>query len=277
MATRIGSAAEFVLATFDSPPTRQWRIAELVAAAGGRWKAENFTETLKRLHGAGRVQKTVGEGRSAWWSAVAPIVTAAPVIRELTAPPDAATPDGPRDTAAQFILGLLAQFPDHEWRVAEFVEASGHRWTDANIYTTLTRLAASGKVKKSVTDRQAWWSIGAEPVAATEAAASAEPVAAAQLGKPAHVAMPTPAATAAVAPAFSASAPNESTVTAAEFIKDLLTRHPDYEMSVSDVWEEAERRWAAQTISNTLERLAGAGKVVRVKDGRHVWYSALEA
>ncbi len=271
MATRIGSAAEFVLATFEGRPTRQWRIAELVATAGGCWKAENFTETLKRLHGAGRVQKTVGEGRSAWWSAVAPILTAAPVIREMTVQPDAPTPDGPRDTAAQFILDLLAQLPDHEWRVAEIAEASGHRWTDANIYTTLTRLAASGTVKKAVTDRQAWWSIGGEPVAVPEVAAPAEPVAAAPVAKPAPVAKLAPVRAVARSPI---AAPDDSTVTAAEFITDLLARHPDYEMSVNDIWEEADRRWAAQTVFNTLERLVVAGKVVRVKDGRHVWYSA---
>ena len=44
-------------------------------------------------------------------------------------------------------------------------------------------------------------------------------------------------------------------------------------MQVADLWEEADKKWAAQTISNTVEKLVAVGKVARVKDGRHVWYS----
>ena len=61
--------------------------------------------------------------------------------------------------------------------------------------------------------------------------------------------------------------------TAQSFIVDLLTRHPDYEMQVADIWEEAERKWKQQTVANTLERLVAKGVVARVKDGRNVWFS----
>ncbi len=80
MATRTGSAAEFVLEFMQRQPERAWRVSELHAASDGKWKADNFTETLKRLLVAGQVKKTIGAGRSVLWSAVTaqPVVVAAP-------------------------------------------------------------------------------------------------------------------------------------------------------------------------------------------------------
>ena len=376
MATRTGSAAEFILTLLEQQPDRAWRISELHAQCDGRWNVDNFHETLKRLLAAGRVKKTLGEARSTWWSAV-PSTSVAPAPEASAAQVPAAVHDTPGGTAAQFILDLLGKQPDLEWRIREILDASGNRWREANVYNTLTRLLDAGKVKKTLTDRQAWWSIAgvhagtahpaqvatpalvAAAAPATEAphaqksvpqpagvvateqlsstatkfvvallagkpdrqwriaeiveaggqkwtepnvrksltglfkggkvkktvnggvwwsAASAAPASAA----PAKAVLPVAAAKPAT-PRAPATTPQQSvkavtleqpTTTANAFVLALLTRHPDYEMQVNDIYEEAERKWAEQTISNTLDRLVKQGRVARLKDGRHVWYSA---
>ncbi len=62
--------------------------------------------------------------------------------------------------------------------------------------------------------------------------------------------------------------------TASDFILDLLKAHPDYEMQVSDIYEEGERRWTQANISNALARLLEKGLVTRVSDpDRKAWWS----
>ncbi len=370
MATRTGSAAEFILTLLEQQPDRAWRISELHAQCDGRWNVDNFHETLKRLLAAGRVKKTLGEGRSTWWSARSGMAPApAPAASHV---PPALAPHAPNGTASQFVLDLLGKQPDLEWRIREILDASGNKWREANVYNALTRLLSAGRVRKTLTERQAWWSIaGGAGTAHPAQVATPAPVAAAapapelppvpkpvsppasgvlELERPVGTATQfvvelltskpdlewriaeivqvggqkwtepnvyksldrlfkagkvkktvnggvwwsaataasttlAPAKTASSAAAAksatpSASAPQEpvtaaeqSTGSAAQFILDLLTRHPDYEMQVNDIYEEAERKWAAQTISNTVEKLVKQGSVARVKDGRRVWYS----
>ncbi len=384
MVTRTGSAAEFILTFMARQPERAWRISELLTACEGRWKADNFHETLKRLLAAGRVQKTVGADRSARWSAVtAPAGTSSPTETPPVAPgatepagkpaDRASTLAGEAGTAAEFVLGLLGTQPDLEWRISEIVEAGGC-WTDGGVSTTMKRLLAKGLVRKSVADRQAWWGIakadagiagstkGAKsaptPVMASvpELAAVPEPiaelsfvaaesdrtaatatqfVAALLASKPAREwriaeivaaggqkwtepnvykslvrllragklkktitgrtswwSAATATATTTMPNAVVPSAPTaratpiapatgqqlvkpaeRSAGSAGRFILDLLAWHPDYEMQVSDIWDESERKWARQTIANTVDRLVAAGKIARVKDGGQVWYS----
>ncbi len=263
MATRTGSASEFVLALLEKQPDRAWRISELHAECAGKWNVDNFHETLKRLLAAGKVKKRVGEGRAAWWSALsgpAAAQTSAPTL----APVAMQAPAASSSTASQFILDLLGKQPELEWRIREILDASGNKWREANVYNTLTRLLEAGKVKKTLSDRQAWWSIAG--VVGSTAVAGPAPVPA-----PAPEAAPTPttAAAAAVPPASA----DELASTAKAFIVDLLSRHPDYEMQVADVWEEADRKWTQQTVANTLERLVAKGVVTRIKEGRNVWFS----
>ena len=287
MATRTGSASEFVIALLEQQPDRAWRISELHAECAGKWNVDNFHETLKRLLASGQVKKTVGEGRATWWSAVSG-QTSSRAPETSAAHEAVAAHDARSSTASRFILDLLGKQPELEWRIREIVDASGNKWHEATMYNTLTRLLEAGKVKKALTDRQAWWSIAGVH---TGAAAPAEAVAPAPATATAASSKAVPSAAAAEPPmppspsivahegiqvpqqANEASASEQPTGSAAGFIVDLLTRHPDYEMQVNDIYEEAERKWAEQTISNTLDRLVKQGSVARVKDGRHVWYS----
>ncbi len=266
MATRTGSAAEFILTLLEQQPDRAWRISELHAQCDGRWNVDNFHETLKRLLAAGRVKKTLGEARSTWWSAV-PSTSVAPAPEASAAQVPAAVHDTPGGTASQFVLDLLGKQPDLEWRIREILDASGNRWREANVYNTLTRLLEAGKVKKALTDRQAWWSIAGDTTVTAAVAVLAPAPTPAAVRAPA--AAPTPVAAAAETP----EARGEPASTAASFIVDLLTRYPDYEMQVADIWEEADRKWKQQTVANTLELLVAKGVVSRVKDGRNVWFS----
>ena len=281
MATRTGSASEFVLALLEKQPDRAWRISELHAECAGKWNVDNFHETLKRLLAAGLVKKTVGEGRATWWSALsgaAAAQTSAPSL----APVVTQAPAASSGTASKFIVDLLGKQPELEWRIREIVDASGNKWHEATVYNTLTRLLEAGTVKKALTDRQAWWSIAGDAgtmAPSAPAVATAPPPSVSATAAPLKAAPSAAAAKPAMPPARARLPPQlvkpaeQSTGGAAVFIVDLLTRHPDYEMQVNDLWEEADRKWAAQTISNTLERLVKQGHVQRVKDGRHVWYS----
>ena len=155
-------------------------------------------------------------------------------------------------TATEFIVNLLTAQPDRLWRIADILTAAERRWTEKNVHKSLTRLFKIGKIGKTVTAGAAWWSSREGAAKATAALPPAERVATTRQA---------------------ANAPKPGEPTASEFIIGLLRRHPDYEMRVGDVWEESGRKWAAQTVSNTLERLVTKGKIARVKDGRNVWYS----
>ena len=61
---------------------------------------------------------------------------------------------------------------------------------------------------------------------------------------------------------------------ASEFVLDLLKRHPDYEMQVDDIFEEAERKWTKANIANSVMRLHARGLLSKVSDqDRSVWWS----
>ena len=62
--------------------------------------------------------------------------------------------------------------------------------------------------------------------------------------------------------------------TAAEFILNLLRTHPDYEMQVSDIYEEGDKRWTKANISNALTRLLDKGLIQRTVDpNRAAWWT----
>ena len=62
--------------------------------------------------------------------------------------------------------------------------------------------------------------------------------------------------------------------TAAEFILNLLRAHPDYEMQVSDIYEEGDKRWTKANISNALTRLLEKGLIKRTVDAnRAAWWT----
>lgn len=66
----------------------------------------------------------------------------------------------------------------------------------------------------------------------------------------------------------------KTTGTAAEFVLKLLRDHPDYEMQIDDIFEEAERKWTKANISNAMARLLEKGVVTRVTDpNRSAWWS----
>ena len=166
-------------------------------------------------------------------------------------------------TATEFVLQTLAADRTLEWRVGDLMEKAAGRWTEANVYNSLTRLHAAGTIKRTKDGHAAWWSA---PAGFASPAAQPEPVETA----PVQVIPDEASAEAAIAQPESTSSEGP---TAQSFIVDLLTRHPDYEMQVADIWEEAERKWKQQTVANTLERLVAKGVVARVKDGRNVWFS----
>ena len=171
-----------------------------------------------------------------------------------------------KGTANEFILQVLSSQADTEWRLSDLRDRCEGRWTEANLYNTLTRLLAAGKIQKVVEGRAAWWSIGA-----AKATQLTPPAVAAPALVPAET--PTPESPPEAKAKAVAPMPDETAETASQAILGLLGRHPDYEMQVNDVWEELGRKWAAQTVSNQLTWLAGAGRVQRVKDGRQVWWS----
>ena len=163
-------------------------------------------------------------------------------------------------TASEFVTQTLTADATLEWRVSDFIDKAAGRWTEANVYNTLTRLHAAGQVKRVKDGHAAWWSA---PAGIALTTARPEP------GEPAPV--PEPAKEA--APIGQSESPAAEGSTAQAFIVDLLTRHADCEMQVHDIWEESARKWKQQTVANTLDRLVAKGVVARVKDGRHVWYS----
>ena len=186
-------------------------------------------------------------------------------------------------TAAEYVLQVLASQPDAEWRLAELVADCEKCWTEANMYNTLTRLLASGKVKKTVDGRSAWWSI-ASGHAAAPAPVSKGPTPAGLKRASAPVSKspaPAPGAlTVAKAPkqtkahAASQKPPGPRSGGATAFVLQLLRAYPDYEMSVDDIYEEAERKWTKDNISNTMGRLLEKGLVTRVTDpNRAAWWS----
>ena len=156
-------------------------------------------------------------------------------------------------TATEFILQVLASQADTEWRLADLRDRCDGRWTEANLYNTLTRLLVAGRIQKVVEGRAVWWSIGAAKAAPLTPTAVAAPAMV-----PAETATPgsPPEARAKVA----APMPDKTAETASQAILSLLGRHPDYEMQVNDVWEELGRKWAVQTVGNQLTWLAGAGQ-----------------
>lgn len=58
---------------------------------------------------------------------------------------------------------------------------------------------------------------------------------------------------------------------------DLLRFRPDHELQARDVWEALSHDWPLRTVANSLERLAVRGSVVRIRDGRSVWYAIAPA
>ena len=58
---------------------------------------------------------------------------------------------------------------------------------------------------------------------------------------------------------------------------DLLLFRPDHELQARDVWEALNQEWPLRTVANSLERLAVRGSVVKVRDGRSVWYAVAPA
>ncbi len=285
MATRTGSAAEFVLEFMQRQPERAWRVSELHAASDGKWKADNFTETLKRLLVAGQVKKTTGAGRSVLWSAV----TAAPVLELATttpqpaklasakaaqqpAPVDVPTPLQPTGTAPQFIIELLARQPDLEWRVAEIVQASGSKWNEKVTYNTLTKLLVVGKVKKTVADRQAWWGIANANLAQAPSAkvAMPAPAAAPAPGKP-RVPKPVPQ------PASSVTSSAKPAVTATEFVVSLLAKQPEREWRIAEIVQAGDQKWNEANVYKSLARLFANGQVTKTMKGRTAWWSTATA
>lgn len=62
--------------------------------------------------------------------------------------------------------------------------------------------------------------------------------------------------------------------TASEFILQLLRAYPDYEMQVSDIYDEGEGRWSKANISNALTRLMDKGLISRTVDpNRSAWWT----
>ncbi len=165
-------------------------------------------------------------------------------------------------TASEFVLQTLAADQTLEWRVGDLMEKAAGRWTEANVYNTLTRLHAAGKIKRTKDGHAAWWSAPTNIVSTPEVS---EPASMVPVLDPAEERAP---AAKIQPPELAVEGP-----TAQAFIVDLLTRHPDYEMQVADIWEESARKWKQQTVANTLERLVVKGIVTRVKDGRNVWFS----
>ncbi len=283
MATRTGSAAEFVLEFMQRQPERAWRASELHAASDGKWKADNFTETLKRLLVAGQVKKTIGAGRSVLWTAV---TTAAPVLVSATttplpakiasttavqqpAPVGAPTPVQPTGTAAQFIIDLLAKQPDLEWRVAEIVQASGSKWNEKVTYNTLTKLLVAGKVKKTVADRQAWWGIANANLGNVHPAKVAKlvPAAASALEK-------TPVPKPVPQPASSVPRSAKPAVTATEFVVSLLANKPEREWRIAEIVQAGGQEWNEANVYKSLARLSANGQVKKTMKGRTAWWSA---
>ena len=164
-------------------------------------------------------------------------------------------------TASEFVMQTLTADTTLEWRVGDLMEKAAGRWTEANVYNTLTRLHATGKIKRTKDGHAVWWS-----------AVAGQPTLPPNVDNTPDVALVVEQAAPTVAPAGD-TPPHAEGPTAQVFIVDLLTRHPDYEMQVSDIWEEADRRWKQQTVANTLKRLVANGVVTRVKDGRNVWFS----
>ncbi len=277
MATRTGSAAEFVLDLMQRQPDRAWRISELQAASDGKWKADNFTETLKRLLVAGQVKKTIGADRAAWWSAVtaAPVVvppiakTASAKAPEQPAPVD--VPVQPTGTAAQFILELLARQPDLEWRVAEIVQASGSKWGDTTIYNTLTKLLAQGRVKKTVADRQAWWGIATANLAQAQPAKIATPIEPAPASStPEKPTGPKPVPQ----PASAVLKSDKPVITATEFVVHLLANHPAREWRIAEIVQAGGQKWTEPNVYKSLARLFANGQVNKTIKGTAAWWSA---
>jgi hypothetical protein len=65
-------------------------------------------------------------------------------------------------TASEFILQTLRKFPGNELQVADFYEASEHRFTKENLHNALTRLLDKGLLERTVEpDRSSWWAISA--------------------------------------------------------------------------------------------------------------------
>ena len=283
MATRTGSAAEFVLEFMQRQPERAWRVSELHAASDGKWKADNFTETLKRLLVAGQVKKTIGAGRSVLWSAV----TAAPVLVSATttpqpaksastkaaqqpAPVDVPTPLQPTGTAPQFIVDLLARQPDLEWRVAEIVQASGGKWNEKVTYNTLTKLLVAGMVKKTVADRQAWWGIANANLAQAPSAKVATPAtAAASAPEKPPVPKPVPQATSGVPKS------DKPAITATEFVVSLLANNPGREWRIAEIVQAGGQKWTEPNVYKSLARLFANGQVKKTMKDRTAWWSAV--
>ncbi len=53
---------------------------------------------------------------------------------------------------------------------------------------------------------------------------------------------------------------------------DFLLFRPRTEFQARDVYGYLNGDWPVKTVTNTLERLVAQGRVVKVREGRHVWY-----
>lgn len=68
MARTTGTATEHALTTLRQYPDNELTIADLFAAAEGKFTKENLHNALTRLLATGKVVKTIDGTRSAWWA-----------------------------------------------------------------------------------------------------------------------------------------------------------------------------------------------------------------
>ncbi len=205
--------------------------------------------TLTKLLVAGKVKKTVAD-RQAWWGIANANLGKAPSVKVATpATPTASAPEkppvpkpvpqpassvtrsaNPAGTATEFVVSLLANKPEREWRIAEIVQTGDQKWNDANVYKSLARLFVNGQVTKTMKGRTAWWSAAATAAPAKNSTPAKVRVTAApslRVVKPAAVEDPATAAKAAIPapvppPAASATKPAATCGSAAAFIVKLL-------------------------------------------------------
>lgn len=293
MTTQSGSAAEFVLNLFHTEPERAWRIADLRTASAERWTTENLHNTLTRLEVRGLAAKATSPNRVVHWSAnhdkadVAkapePARIASPTVH--AAGGKQAGAGAEPTTASEFVLHLLDNDPELEWKTAEIVEAGQNRWNEPNVHKSLVRLHRAGKIGKTVNGRSTWWSSALAKTGAAKAAKaeqSGDQAAKRSTTSATRAEKAVKVAPKAEKPAKKAATPTTSAPTteaekrsgnAYNAILDLLTRFPQYELQVADIFEELGGKWARPTLSNNLEALVQAGKVTRLKEDRKVWYS----
>lgn len=79
-------------------------------------------------------------------------------------------------TATEHVLATLRQWPDNEMTLADIYDLAGGTFSKENLRQSLDRLAASGKISRSVEGRSVWWAISAAgPVQAAGAGVVEQP------------------------------------------------------------------------------------------------------